>query len=112
MEKQWILEVVLPILTGFIGWFFARRKNSAEAKRVEIENSDLVNVVLQKNVEMLQKQVSDMLNLVQELRKENLKLNGIIYDLQREMVSLKSYNNKLRNEHESNSSNNVDTTDK
>ncbi|MNT42635.1 hypothetical protein D3C72_1790650 [compost metagenome] len=96
MNLSWLSEgIVLAVITGVGTWFAARKKNIADVNRTEIENSDLVNGVLQKNVQMLQSQVSELLGVVQELRRENLKLNRTIYDLQKEILSLKSFNDKL-----------------
>lgn len=96
--QTWLTEaIILSVLTGVGGYFAARRKNKAEAKGLEIGNkkseveaSDLVTSVLEKNVEMLNKKIIESLVAMEKLHSENLQLRQEVYLLRKEILQLKN----------------------
>jgi len=87
--------LITPIVTALSAWFFARRKNNAEAKKSELDN-------VEKAISIWRKLSEDMdLRFkaeIEELRKENCNLQNQITQVMKENESLKSQMNILETE--------------
>lgn len=96
---NWLETIVITLVgstsTGFIAWFFARKKNAAEAKSVELENVAAAVTIWREAAEELSKQLKIYNDQLLEQRGENEKLRLEIHELRKEIESLKNQNAKL-----------------
>ena len=93
---------VVIVITAFTSWFFARRKNNAEAKKTEAEADiselDKVEKAIKIWREMAENLLSEVNKLLEEkgnLSDEISKLNETITTLYAEVNKLKSINNRI-----------------
>lgn len=83
------------VSTGFVAWFFARKKNAAEAKSVELENVAAAVTIWRQAAEELSKQLKIYNDQLFAQRIENDQLRGEIHELRQEIEALKKQNTKL-----------------
>ncbi len=67
-----ILNLLTALGTGTITWFFARRKNKAEAHRSEIGNIDAMLTVYQKMLDDLSDRLTSQKQII-ELQENEIK---------------------------------------
>lgn len=90
-----IITLAGSVSTGFGAWFFARKKNAAEAKSVELENVASAVTIWREAAEELGKQLKLYNDQLFEQRAENEKLSAEIRELRVEIEALKKQNCRL-----------------
>lgn len=99
MNLELIVTLLMPVVSAYAAWVFARRKNSADAQASELDNVDKAATIWRN----LSEQLESRLNLeIQSLRKDNSelkdlvnKLSGENEELEKKMKALASENKKL-----------------
>ena len=91
---RWLIDTLVPVLTGIIGWMAGRRKQKNDFLS-ELQTS--IDLLSKKNGELL-KQVVELNDTVVSLRKENGALRGEVAALQSEVIALRKENGDLRSE--------------
>lgn len=94
-------EAIVGFASGFTAWFFARRKNKAQAAAAEIENVDKVITVWRETAEKLHKELTVMREEQKEVlkeQKESLKEKNTL--LQEAITSHKSLQESLKRQAE------------
>jgi hypothetical protein len=92
---QEVLLIVGPVVTGFVTWFFARRKMGAEATGAELKNSALICEMWKNLSEGMEKRFKVEID---ELRKLNCDLENQVKAVVRENVALKERMKELEEE--------------
>lgn len=94
-----IISIVSIALTGFVGWFFGRRKTKAETRGVEIENDIKLSKHYQRLLDDLEGRYKEKFDDVSKLYdKKEKALKEEIRILKRRIRVLKAENRDLRKE--------------
>ncbi len=99
MDLNLIFTVLAPFISAFAAYFFARRKNTADAQTSELDNVDKVATIwrtlatdlearLTREIDSLRKDNGELKTLVNKLSDEN-------EDLRTKMKTLDKENKKL-----------------
>lgn len=91
MDKTQLIQVILPILGVTIGYLTARKKNSAEIRRIDAAATF-------NELEATEKAVAIWRGLAEEFRKEVEQLRELVNELREEIDELKSQNVALSEE--------------
>ena len=100
MKEETLLLIIYTIAVPVITWFVNRRKRAADITSKEIDNANKI----MDRVRKLSEEMENRLRLeIDELRKENCRLNSRIEALKKEnesqkkqMVTMRSENKKLQ----------------
>jgi len=87
--EQVIVPTVVALGGGFAGWFFARRRNRAEAKTVEIGNLDKI-------IEMWQETAEHYKTMSRELMEHNRIINEELNEMRSRNESMAKDLEKLK----------------
>jgi len=93
--NEYILLVLAPIAASVGTWFFARRKNAADAKGSELDNSAKICEMWRNLSEGMEKRFKEEID---ELRKQNCELESQVKAVVMENVSLKNRMHELEEE--------------
>jgi uncharacterized coiled-coil DUF342 family protein len=85
MDWLELLNILIPVVTGAVGWIFGTRKRKNDFLH---EMQDSIDMLSSKNKELLEELVS--------MRKENAKLHGEIDSITTELTSLREEIKGLR----------------
>lgn len=75
------LVVATMSTSGFIGWFWGRRRSNAETKGVEIDNEEKEVVADLNNIERLTNRLNEVIIALDNQMAENIKLKQEIHAL-------------------------------
>lgn len=89
------LFIAGPVVTGFVTWFYARRKMSAETTGEELNNSAKICEMWKNLSEGMEKRFKDEID---ELRKQNCELENQVKAVVLENVLLKNRMRELEEE--------------
>lgn len=97
------LVVAAMSTSGFVGWFWGRRRNNAETKGVEIDNEEKEVVAELNNMERLTNRLNELIIALDNQMAENIKLKQALHalsvalDNERMLYQelLKKYENKI-----------------
>lgn len=87
--------LLAPIVTASTAWFFARRKNNADAKTSELDNVEKAITIWRKLSEDMDLRFKAE---IEDLRKENCNLQNQVAQVMKENESLKSQMKSLEAE--------------
>jgi predicted nucleic acid-binding Zn-ribbon protein len=80
-----LLAVVPTVIGSAVTWFFARKKNDAEAESVELENVQKAIAIWRESATELSKKCAELTEEIGKLREENISLKIEIKALQTQM---------------------------
>lgn len=89
-----IIALFTSIASGLGGWIFARKKNAAEAKSVELENVSKAVEIWREAAENLNAQLKLYTEQFEKMRQENEDLRKKISDLESQIEQLKKAKKK------------------
>lgn len=97
MDYTWIIvTIVLPLVTGVSGWFVGKRKNAADASKVEAEarkvhlqNIDHDMEIYKRMLDDAKAMVNDQLNSIGLLRERVNQLESKVLHLELENQNLR-----------------------
>jgi len=84
-----IIALFSSIATGLGSWIFARKKNAAEAKSVELENVSKAVEIWREAAENLNAQLKIYTEQYEKMRQENEELRKKIFELEDQIKLLK-----------------------
>lgn len=84
-----VRDVFVGITSAGGAWFFARRKNNAEASRAELENVEKAITIWREQAEKLMTQVAALEAKISQLEKDNENLHDEIRRLRGRVTDTK-----------------------
>lgn len=64
-------EILTAIISAFVAWFFARKKNEAEANSLELDNVDKAIAIWRKLAQDLEAKIALLTKKIEELEKQD-----------------------------------------
>lgn len=89
-ESNWIISIVIPFVTGVIGWLGGKRKRKADAAHTELENVQQAIKIWRGIAEDLSKKCTDLMHELEIQRDQNKQLVKDLEQLHRDNAELKS----------------------
>ena len=91
-----IIGAFSTFVVSFITWFFARRKNDAEAKGTELDNVEKAIAVWREMAESLELKLKESLDSQEKQREMNGLLQQELSEIKRQVKLLLCENEKLK----------------
>lgn len=93
--EQLIFPIISSLATATITWFFARRKNSAEAKSAEIDNevksAEFYQSLLDDSVGRINKLIEITEQLEDKIKERDAKIEFLIKEIEELTTELRKY---------------------
>jgi len=91
-----LVPVVTAIGAAFAGWFFARKKNAADAKGSELDNTNKAIVIWRETAEELNKQLENYMHEFTVLKEQNCQMADKIQILTNQVAIMRKENSELK----------------
>ncbi len=91
-----LIGIISSMGTGFAGWFFARRKNAADAKSSELDNTNKAIVIWRETAEELNKQLQEYMHELNSIKELNSQMAEKIQVLTNQVTLMRKENCELK----------------